>query len=202
MLDDDLERDPTLEQVVALARRPVAMDEAAKRRVLTAVRAEPRPSRAPRRWAWLAEARPLRLSPVAGVALAAGLVGIGVLFGLDLASPRSRASDVAVRPPGIGVNPSSRRGDRDGVKFVLVAPQAVRVSLVGDFNNWDPTATPLERTPTGGTWSVTVPLSAGRHEYSFVVDGKQWIPDPSAPLAPVDGLGAPNSVKLVGGSSS
>ena len=68
MLDDDLERDPTLEQVVALARRPVAMDEAAKRRVLTAVRAEPRPSRAPRRWAWLAEARPLRLSPVAGVA--------------------------------------------------------------------------------------------------------------------------------------
>jgi hypothetical protein len=60
----------------------------------------------------------------------------------------------------------------------------------------------MERTPTGGTWSVVVPLSAGRHEYAFVVDGKQWLPDPSAPLAPVDGLGAPNSVVLVGGSSS
>ena len=202
MLDDDLESDATLERLVALARRPVAMDEAAKRRVLTAVRAEPRPSRAPRRWAWVTEARPLRLSPLASVALAAGLVGIGVLFGLDLASPRSRAPDVAAQPPGIGPDSSSPKVFRDGVKFVLVAPQAVRVSLVGDFNNWDPTATPLERTPTGGTWSVTVPLSPGRHEYSFVVDGKQWLPDPSAPLAPVDGLGAPNSVVLVGGSSS
>ena len=202
MLDDDLESDPTLEQVVVLARRPVAIGDAAKRRVLMAVRAEPRPSRVPRRWAWLTEARPLRLSPVAGVAVAAGLVGIGVLFGLDLASPRGGASEVAVQPLGAGLDSSSRKVLRDGVKFVLVAPQAVRVSLVGDFNNWDPTATPLERTPTGGTWSVTVPLSAGRHEYSFVVDGKQWIPDPSAPLAPVDGLGAPNSVVLVGGSSS
>jgi hypothetical protein len=204
MLDDDLESDATLERLVALARRPVAMDEAAKRRVLTAVRAEPRPSRAPRRWAWVTEARPLRLSPLASVALAAGLVGIGVLFGLDLASPRSRAAQrVALRPVDTRLDSSSsRRAVRDGVKFVLVAPQAVRVSLVGDFNNWDPTATPLERTPTGGTWSVTVPLSPGRHEYSFVVDGKQWLPDPSAPLAPVDGLGAPNSVVLVGGSSS
>jgi 1,4-alpha-glucan branching enzyme len=90
----------------------------------------------------------------------------------------------------------------DGVKFVLVAPQAARVSLVGDFNRWDPAATPMERTPTGGTWSVVIPLTAGRHEYAFVVDGKQWLPDPSAPLAPVDGFGAPNSVVLVRGSSS
>jgi Carbohydrate-binding module 48 (Isoamylase N-terminal domain) len=200
MLDDDLELDPTLEQVVALARRPVATDDAAKRRVLLAVRAEPRPLRAPRRWTWLTEARSLRISPVAGVALAAGLVGIGVLFGLDLASPRRATPDVdsAADARLLGV----QKGLHDGVKFVLVAPQAARVSLVGDFNNWDPTATPMERTPTGGTWSVNVPLSAGRHEYSFVVDGKQWIPDPSAPLAPVDGLGAPNSVVLVGGSSS
>jgi 1,4-alpha-glucan branching enzyme len=76
------------------------------------------------------------------------------------------------------------------------------VSLVGTFNRWDPTATPMERTPTGGTWSVVIPLSAGRYEYAFVVDGKHWLPDPSAPLAPVDGLGAPNSVVLVRGSSS
>ncbi len=200
MLDDDFELDPTLEQLVAVARRPVPVDEAAKHRILVAVRAEPRPARAPRRWSWVTEARALRLSPLAGFALAAGLVGIGVLFGLDLASPRRGAPGLAPAPDAGVVD--SVKGRRDGVKFVVVAPQAVHVSLVGDFNNWDPTATPMERTPTGGTWSVIVPLSAGRHEYSFVVDGKQWIPDPSAPLAPVDGLGAPNSVVLVGGSSS
>jgi hypothetical protein len=198
---DDLEFDPTLERVVTAARRPVALDAAAKRRVLVAVRAEARPSRERPRAAWLTEARSLRLSPVAGAALAAGLIGIGVLVGLDLGSPRQVA--VAERPTAASVDPIHERDSvRDGVKFVLVAPQAARVSLVGDFNDWDPAATPMERTPTGGTWSVVVPLRAGRHEYAFVVDGKQWLPDPSAPLAPVDGLGAPNSVVLVRGSSS
>jgi hypothetical protein len=202
MLDDDLEFDPALEHVVTVARRPVAMDPAARRRLLVAIRAEPRPSRRVSRWAWLTEGRSLRLSPIAGLALAAGLVGIGVLVGLDLGSPRDLADD------GLGGGVAEKRGSvpdrqvRDGVKFVLVAPQAARVSLVGDFNGWDPAATPMQRTPTGGTWSVVVPLSAGRHEYAFVVDGKHWLPDPSAPLAPVDGFGAPNSVVLVGRSSS
>jgi hypothetical protein len=200
MLDDELEFDPALEHVVAVARRPVVMDQTAKRRLLAAVRAEVRPSRARTRWAWLTAARPLRLSPVAGAALAAGLVGVGVLVGLDLGSPPAVVADRS----GKGVVDPAPLHDpvRDGVKFVLVAPQASRVSLVGDFNSWDPAATPMERTPTGGTWSVVVPLTAGRHEYAFVVDGKQWLPDPSAPLAPVDGLGAPNSVVLVRGSSS
>jgi hypothetical protein len=198
MLDDDLEFDPALEHVVAVARRPVAMDPAAKRRLFVALRAEARPSHARPRWAWLTATRSLRLSPIAGAALAAGLVGVGVLLGLDLGSPPPVAAPSEQRQPLL----PTRNSLRDGVKFVLVAPQAARVSLVGDFNRWDPAATPMERTPTGGTWSVVVPLSAGRHEYAFVVDGKQWLPDPSAPLAPVDGFGAPNSVVLVGGSSS
>jgi hypothetical protein len=198
---DDAEFDPALDHLVTVARRPVAMDPAAKRRLLMAVRAEARPSRRRARWAWLTDARPLRLSPVVGGALAAGLVGIGVLVGLDLGSPRSVVPE-DLEPKGIVVPAPGLDSVRDGVKFVLVAPQAARVSLVGDFNGWDPTATPMERTPTGGTWSVVVPLRAGRHEYAFVVDGKQWLPDPAAPLAPVDGFGAPNSVVLVSGSSS
>jgi hypothetical protein len=199
MLDDDLEFDPALEHVVAVARRPVALDPAARQRLLVAIRAEARPSRDAARWSRLTEARSLRLSPVAGAALAAGLVGVGVLLGLDLRTPRVVDADPPRAETG-GLPPV--RDIRDGVKFVLVAPQAARVSLVGDFNHWDPAATPMERTPTGGTWSVVIPLTAGRHEYAFVVDGKQWLPDPSAPLAPVDGLGVPNSVVLVRGSTS
>src|SRR5687768_16760255 len=91
MHDDDLGYDPTLEQVVAVARRPVAMDPASRRRLLMAIRAEARPARERPRWAWLTDVRALRLSPVAGTALAAGLVGIGVLVGLDLGSPRAVA---------------------------------------------------------------------------------------------------------------
>jgi len=79
------------------------------------------------------------------------------------------------------------------------------VALVGDFNDWNAAATPMARTPTGGTWSVALPLKPGRHVYAFVVDGVngvQWVTDPGAPLAPADGFGTPNSVVLVGGSSS
>jgi hypothetical protein len=202
MLDDELEFDPALEHVVTVARRPVATDPAARRRLLVAIRAEPRPSRRVSRWARLTEGRSLRLSPIAGLALAAGLVGIGVLVGLGLGSPRDLADASSGGGGAEKREPVLDRQLREGVKFVLVAPQAARVSLVGDFNGWDPAATPMQRTPTGGTWSVVVPLRAGRHEYAFVVDGKQWLPDPSAPLAPVDGFGAPNSVVLVGRSSS
>ena len=201
MLDDHFEFDPMLEHIVAVARRPVTMDPAARRRLLAALRAEGRPARTRPGWAWLVEARSLRLSPIAGAALAAGLVGVGVLVGLDLGSPGALANTGEAAPAAVAPLPPLDPV-RDGVKFVLVAPQAARVSLVGDFNRWDPAATPMQRTPTGGTWSVVVPLKAGRHEYAFVVDGKQWLPDPSAPLAPADGLGVPNSVVLVKGSSS
>jgi 1,4-alpha-glucan branching enzyme len=80
--------------------------------------------------------------------------------------------------------------------FVFVAPRASKVSLVGDFNDWDDTKSPLVRVPNSGLWTVTLPLPAGRHEYQFVVDGN-WLPDPSAPVAGDDGFGRTNSVRIV-----
>jgi len=83
------------------------------------------------------------------------------------------------------------------VEFVLLAPGATQVMLVGDFNGWSPAATPLRASERQGIWSVTVPLTPGRHEYAFLVDGKHWLPDPRAPRAPTDDFGAPNSVLTV-----
>ena len=42
----------------------------------------------------------------------------------------------------------------DGYIFRVWAPNAQAVSLVGDFNKWDPEAQPLERL-TGGVWECT-----------------------------------------------
>jgi len=39
---------------------------------------------------------------------------------------------------------------------------------------------------------VVVPLSPGVHDYSFIVDGNRWTPDPTAP-ARADGFGGMNS---------
>ena len=87
------------------------------------------------------------------------------------------------------------------VQFVLAAPKASQVTVVGDFNAWDPQATPLSR-QDGGPWVASIPVSPGRHVYAFIVDGDRWVPDPAAPLAPEDGFGIRNSVIVVGGQES
>ncbi|HEX2094569.1 MAG TPA: isoamylase early set domain-containing protein [Longimicrobiaceae bacterium] len=89
---------------------------------------------------------------------------------------------------------------RQPVQFVLVSRSASHISLVGDFNGWDPRATPLRRTSPDGMWSVVVPLGQGRHQYAFLVDGREWVVDPSAPRSPEDEFGSSKSVLLVGES--
>jgi hypothetical protein len=86
--------------------------------------------------------------------------------------------------------------EKAGVAFTLDAPQATRVSLVGDFNNWDPAATPLAR-GTAGRWEAVVPLTPGRYQFTFVVDGSRWVRDPALPQAVGDDFGQPTSVITV-----
>ena len=83
---------------------------------------------------------------------------------------------------------------------MLIAPQARHVTVVGDFNDWNPVATPTTR-EADGRWTVFVPLRPGLHMYSFVVDGNHFVADPTAPVAPDDGYGHQSSVVVVGASS-
>lgn len=64
------------------------------------------------------------------------------------------------------------------VNFICVAPDAREVSLLGDFNNWDPHSHPMLRQPDGA-WLIQIPLSHGHHQYQFLVDGKPTL-DPRA----------------------
>lgn len=90
------------------------------------------------------------------------------------------------------------RGAARPVPFVLTAANAARISIVGDFNDWDPAATPLQRVDGQGWW-VVVNLRPGRYRYSFVVDGTRWIADPSAPRAADNDFGTENSVVTISG---
>jgi len=62
--------------------------------------------------------------------------------------------------------------------FVCTAPQAKRVSIVGDFNGWNPSAHPMKQ-GGDGNWSLRVDLKHGHHRYIFVVDGQKTL-DPKA----------------------
>jgi hypothetical protein len=80
-------------------------------------------------------------------------------------------------------------------QFALTAPTANRVTVVGDFNQWDPHASPLARS-ADGRWRMRISMQPGRHEYAFVIDNRRWVTDPLAPQAPDIGFGQPNSVVL------
>jgi 1,4-alpha-glucan branching enzyme len=64
------------------------------------------------------------------------------------------------------------------INFFCNAPQAHTVSLVGDFNAWNPAAHPMKQMPDKA-WLLTVELRHGHHRYAFLVDGNLTL-DPRA----------------------
>ena len=62
--------------------------------------------------------------------------------------------------------------------FICHAPQARSVSVVGDFNHWNPESNRMKQGPDK-VWSVSVELKHGHHRYAFLVDGQPTL-DPRA----------------------
>jgi Carbohydrate-binding module 48 (Isoamylase N-terminal domain) len=164
--------DDIVERVVRQLRQPVSIDPALDARVMAEIASDaaPSPGATPRL------RLQLRRWPWLAAAAALGAVLI--------AKPWSGGSDGAANP----------------FQFVLVAPQASTVSLVGDFNDWDPARSPMQTAQ--GVWATTVPLAPGRYRYAFLVNGVEWRADPGAPPARDDEFGAPSSVITVGGTGS
>ena len=184
------ERDELLERVVAELRRPVPLRSDFDARVMAAVR-QPVPGPGRRLVSWLVTPRSVRLSPLAGFALAAAVV----LLVFAVAIRPSRGAPATMAAGALNPPPAGSRL----VQFVLVAPAADRVALVGDFNDWQSDATPLVAAPSGGVWTVMVPLAPGQHQYAFVVNGSEWLADPQAPRETGDDFGRPSSLVTVAG---
>jgi serine protease AprX len=95
----------------------------------------------------------------------------------------------------VGCNPPRMENGR--FAFVFHDDAAERVSLAGDFNGWDPLATPLKRNDSG-LWSTEIAITAtGRLEYKFIVDGRRWLEDPSNGMKTPDNHGGLNSVLVI-----
>ena len=65
----------------------------------------------------------------------------------------------------------------DAVVFVTLYPRAKAVHIAGDFNNWQPEKTEMEKVGQSGIWQTKLKLPAGKYRYRLVVDG-QWQQDP------------------------
>ncbi|MDR1009018.1 MAG: hypothetical protein LBL52_02060, partial [Rickettsiales bacterium] len=72
-----------------------------------------------------------------------------------------------------------------GTAFAVLAPHALRVSVVGDFNNWDGRVNMMRRHPVGGIWDIFIPGLGAGALYKFEIlsrDGKV-LPLKSDPFA-------------------
>ena len=56
------------------------------------------------------------------------------------------------------------------LNFICHAREAKVVSVVGDFNQWQPNSHPL-RKHVDGSWQGSIPLAHGHHRYAFLIDG-------------------------------
>jgi 1,4-alpha-glucan branching enzyme len=72
-----------------------------------------------------------------------------------------------------------------GVRFAVWAPNARRVSLVGDFNSWDGRRNPMRLRREAGVWELFVPRLGPGERYKFEVVGPhgQLLPQKADPIA-------------------
>ena len=84
----------------------------------------------------------------------------------------------------------------DAVVFVTLYPHAESVQIAGDFNNWQPQKTPMQKVGSSGVWQTKLELPAGKYRYRLVVDG-QWQQDPYNEMTELNPFGGYNSVVKV-----
>ncbi len=68
----------------------------------------------------------------------------------------------------LGAHPKTFDG-KDGYYFAVWAPHAASVSVVGDFNNWDPDACPMQVLETSGIYERFIPGIKSGELYKFAI---------------------------------
>jgi 1,4-alpha-glucan branching enzyme len=61
------------------------------------------------------------------------------------------------------------QGTTTGVHFAVWAPNAERVSVIGDFNGWDGRVTPMRFLTAGGIWEIFIPDLPDGEKYKFEI---------------------------------
>lgn len=183
------------EQIAARLRAPEQVHPSFEKRLLAKIHAEGPalyPVRARSGSSWWRTERQLRLTPLTGLAIAAGITAIiavsGIAVGTRMSSGPGASQQTAL---------TAQHDTVQLVRFVFVDTKAASVELVGDFNEWAKGTTVLRQAGVPGVWAVSVPLSPGRHEYAFIINGSRWVADPLA-VSTSDEFGTESSVIRVG----
>jgi len=86
---------------------------------------------------------------------------------------------------------------RSSSKVTFILPDDVGpVSVVGDFNGWDPSTHPLKRR-SNATRSVAVDLLPGRYAFRYLADRNGFFDEPDADAVEDNGFGDTHSLLIV-----
>lgn len=189
--------DPFIQEIARELKRPVHLDARFDERVMAALEPEVIPISSRRSpLPWYRRTVSVSVSGLAVAAVFAGIVAFGAfeVFNGERSAELARGTEVELTPVANQVtDPGTQVQD---VQFLVVAPSARTVALVGSFNGWDSTATPMRYDSLHGAWHATVPLIPGLYQYQFLIDGSQRLNDPTAPQVSSE-FGSPNSVVTV-----
>jgi hypothetical protein len=188
----DHEYDTLIDGIASELKRPVRFSESFDARVMSAIRTAhlsvvrgETAHAAPRR-------RRLFIPAFAALAAAAALTIMVV-----------RTSGVSNTPAIVEANVPLTRVANLGEERVMLQdivltvflPGAKKVAVMGAFNDWDATRSPMVR-GADGTWTVKLRLLPGSYEYQFLADGSTRMTDPTAPATDSE-FGEANSVLTV-----
>ena len=182
---DDLLRDTLKAEVATAAEQLIELEE----RVIMQLG-----DRHPRlRWfQWLAQlSAPTRGARLGQVVVVGATAAIFLFVGLTLSNRILPGSEA----PKLSLQPVLLADGTQEVLFVLPALDADNVAVVGNFNAWEGTA--LSDPDGDGIWTASIPLSPGRYEYAFIIDGRWWGQDPLADEY-IQSFGEYSSVRYIG----
>jgi hypothetical protein len=189
------EDDEKLNQIARELREPMPVSESFDDRVMASVRRLPKHARFGL-WSRLTTPRTITVTPLSWGLLAASLL-VFAMLGVAHASVDIRRASTPLAN-ALFARDAGKAQHVQPVQFVLVAPDAKKVSVVGDFNGWDASHAGFQAHHRGGgVWSVTAPVPVGHHRYSFVVDDSLWVSDPNAPRVTDNDYGVDNSAIVV-----
>jgi hypothetical protein len=189
------EDDEKLNQIARELRQPIIVSESFDDRVMDSVRGLPKHTRFGL-WSRLTTPRTVTVTPLSWGLLAASLLVFATLGLAHATVDIQRASTPIAN--ALFAKDGAKAQHVQSVQFVLVAPDAKKVSVVGDFNGWDASHAGFQAHHRGGgVWSVTAPVPVGHHRYSFVVDDSLWVSDPNAPQVVDNDYGVANSAIVV-----
>ena len=91
-------------------------------------------------------------------------------------NPMPGEDDICLFNDGIAERAYRRLGahactvdDESGVRFAVWAPNASRVSVVGDFNDWDGNRHPMQPIASSGVWEAFVPEAQNHDLYKYEI---------------------------------